>query len=78
MYKSDKQRKAYYYPHNNFIEKIWTIVPAIVLTVLVLMGFLTWRSIFYKESKTLTINQLALKLPHLSFSGIFVIQELMA
>jgi cytochrome c oxidase subunit 2 len=48
MYKSDKKRKAYYYPHNNLIEKIWTLVPALVLTVLVLMGFLTWRSIFYK------------------------------
>jgi cytochrome c oxidase subunit 2 len=48
MYKNDNKRKAYYYPHNNFIEKIWTFVPAVVLTVLVLMGFLTWRSIFYK------------------------------
>lgn len=48
FYKSTGKRKAYYYPHNNLIEKIWTLVPAVVLTVLVLMGFLTWRSIFYK------------------------------
>ncbi|WP_421946060.1 cytochrome c oxidase subunit II transmembrane domain-containing protein [Pedobacter sp.] len=48
LYKYSAKRKAYYYPHNNTIEKIWTIVPALVLTVLVLMGFLTWRSIFYK------------------------------
>ena len=48
IYKYTKKRKAYYYPHNNTIERIWTIVPALVLTVLVLMGFLTWRSIFYK------------------------------
>src|SRR5690606_14265632 len=27
------------------IERLWTIVPAIVLTVLVLFGFFTWRSI---------------------------------
>jgi cytochrome c oxidase subunit 2 len=27
---------------------VWTVIPAIVLTFLVLMGFLTWRSIFYK------------------------------
>jgi cytochrome c oxidase subunit 2 len=47
-YKSSDKRKAYYYPHNNSLERIWTIVPALVLTVLVLMGFLTWRSIFYK------------------------------
>ena len=37
--------RAYYYPHNDTIEKIWTIVPAVVLTVLVLFGFFTWRSI---------------------------------
>jgi cytochrome c oxidase subunit 2 len=48
IYKFSPKRKAYYYPHNDTIEKIWTIVPALVLTVLVLMGFLTWRSIFYK------------------------------
>jgi cytochrome c oxidase subunit 2 len=48
LYRYNGNRKAYYYPHNNTIEKIWTIVPALVLTVLVLKGFLTWRSIFYK------------------------------
>jgi len=48
IYKFSPKRKAYYYPHNNTIEKIWTIIPALVLTVLVLMGFLTWRSIFFK------------------------------
>jgi len=45
VYKSTGKRKAYFYPHNNLIEKIWTIVPAIVLTILVLFGFFTWRSI---------------------------------
>jgi len=48
MYRYNKERKAYYYPHNNLIERIWTFIPAVVLTVLVLYGFLTWRSIFYK------------------------------
>ncbi|PRD54826.1 hypothetical protein C5749_12770 [Sphingobacterium gobiense] len=45
IYRMRKGTKAYYYPHNDTIEKIWTIVPAIVLTVLVLFGFFTWRSI---------------------------------
>lgn len=49
IYKNSPERKAYYYPHNNTLEKIWTFIPALVLTVLVLMGFLTWRSIFYKK-----------------------------
>ncbi|RZK82047.1 MAG: cytochrome c oxidase subunit II [Pedobacter sp.] len=48
FYKNTGKRKAYYYPHNNALERVWTIIPALVLTVLVLMGFLTWRSIFYK------------------------------
>ena len=47
-YQSTGNRKAYYYPHNNALERIWTVIPALVLTVLVLMGFLTWRSIFNK------------------------------
>jgi len=48
IYKYNRNRRAYFYPHNNTIERIWTIIPALVLTVLVLMGFVTWRSIFYK------------------------------
>jgi len=44
-YRGSEKRKAYYYPHNNTIEKIWTIVPAIVLTVLVVFGFFLWRQI---------------------------------
>ncbi|WP_231389891.1 cytochrome c oxidase subunit II [Sphingobacterium pedocola] len=45
IYRMRANRKAYFLPHNDTIEKIWTIVPAVVLTVLVLFGFFTWRSI---------------------------------
>lgn len=48
IYKSNGKRKAYFYPHNNALERLWTVVPALALTGLVLMGFLTWRSIFNK------------------------------
>lgn len=44
-YRMRFKRKAYFYPHNNTLEKIWTVIPAIVLTILVLFGFFTWRSI---------------------------------
>ena len=44
-YRGSEKRKAYYLPHNNTIEKIWTIIPAIVLTILVVFGFFTWRSV---------------------------------
>ena len=45
IYRARPSRKAYFYPHNNTLEKIWTIVPAVTLTILVLFGFFTWRSI---------------------------------
>jgi len=44
-YKRTADRKAYFYPHNNRLEFFWTIIPMIALTVLVLFGFFTWRSI---------------------------------
>jgi cytochrome c oxidase subunit 2 len=44
-YRGSEKRKAYYYPHNNTIEKIWTIIPALVLTILVVFGFFTWRKV---------------------------------
>lgn len=45
IYRGSDKRKAYFYPHNNTIEKIWTVVPAVVLTVLVITGFFAWRQI---------------------------------
>jgi len=44
-YRGSDKKKAYFYPHNNTLEKIWTIIPAVVLTILVLFGFFTWRGI---------------------------------
>lgn len=43
VYKYSKKRKAFYLPHNNTIEKVWTIAPAIVLTILVVFGFFSWQ-----------------------------------
>ena len=44
-YKHSTKKRAYYLAHNNTLEKYWTVIPAIVLTILVLMGFFTWRGI---------------------------------
>jgi len=44
-YQERENRKAYYYPHNNKLELIWTVVPAIVLTVLVGFGLYYWFQI---------------------------------
>ncbi|MGI4727295.1 MAG: cytochrome c oxidase subunit II [Janthinobacterium lividum] len=45
IYRGTQSRKAYFLPHNNTIEKLWTIVPAVVLTLLVVFGSITWKNI---------------------------------
>ena len=37
-YQERDDRKAYYFPHNTKLELLWTTVPAIFLTVLVVFG----------------------------------------
>ena len=44
-YRYKKENKATYYPHNNKLELIWTIVPAIVLAVLIISGLKEWNAI---------------------------------
>ncbi len=43
QYRHREGKKAYFYPHNNMLEFVWTIIPAIVLTALVTYGFRTWN-----------------------------------
>src|SRR4051794_6058232 len=35
-------RKAFFFPHNNTMEVVWTVVPAIVLSILVVIGLRNW------------------------------------
>ena len=44
-YQYTEKRKAFYFPHNNKLELIWTVVPAIFLTVLVGLGMFYWFKI---------------------------------
>lgn len=44
-YKFRKGDKAYYYPHNNTIEVIWTVAPTIVLAALIITGLKSWNNI---------------------------------
>jgi len=44
-YQEREGQKALYMPHNNTLELIWTIVPAVTLTVLVVMGLRHWFKI---------------------------------
>lgn len=44
-YQEKENQKAFYFPHNNKLELIWTVIPAIVLTVLVGVGIFYWFKI---------------------------------
>lgn len=44
-YQEKEGRKVYYFPHNNKLELIWTVIPAITLTVLVGFGLYYWYEI---------------------------------
>ena len=44
-YKYNESRKAQFYPENLKLELIWTIIPAIVLTVLIGWGLIVWGEI---------------------------------
>ncbi len=50
-YQESDNRKAFYYPHNNKLELIWTVIPAITLTVLVGFGIFYWFKITGKAPK---------------------------
>jgi cytochrome c oxidase subunit 2 len=41
-YQYSEKRKAFYFPHDNRLEIVWTVVPAIALTVLVGFGLFYW------------------------------------
>jgi len=37
--------KAFYYPHNNKLEMLWTVVPAAVLAVIIILGLKSWNEL---------------------------------
>lgn len=44
-YQETDNRKAFYYPHNTKLELLWTTVPAIFLTILIVFGLKFWFKI---------------------------------
>jgi cytochrome c oxidase subunit II len=54
-YQESDTRKAFYYPHNNKLELIWTVIPAITLTVLVGFGIFYWFKITGEAPKNAMI-----------------------
>jgi cytochrome c oxidase subunit 2 len=66
-YQYSEKRKGYYFPHNNKLEVIWTVVPAIALTVLVGFGLMYWFQITGEAPK----NALQVEVTGKQFSWIF-------
>ncbi len=44
-YRAEKGRAALYMPHDNKLEVIWTIIPAVVMTFLVVGGLDAWNEV---------------------------------
>ncbi|MEO6963479.1 MAG: cytochrome c oxidase subunit II [Puia sp.] len=66
-YQYSEKRKAYYFPHNNKLELIWTVVPAIALTVLVGFGLMYWFQITGEAPK----NSMEVEVTGKQFNWIF-------
>ena len=41
-YRGKKSNKAYFLSHNNKLEVVWTVIPTIILTALIIFGLKTW------------------------------------
>jgi cytochrome c oxidase subunit 2 len=46
-----EERKALYFPHDNRLELVWTIVPAVVLSAIVIYGLKTWNEIMFNKDE---------------------------
>lgn len=45
QYKFDKARKALFFPHQNKLEILWTAVPSVVLSIIIIQGAVAWYGI---------------------------------
>ena len=49
-YAFDPKRTPYYFPHDNRLEMIWTVIPAAAMAVIIILGLMTWNDITGKPS----------------------------
>jgi len=56
LYRRDPERKSVYLVHNNKLELIWTVVPAIVLAAVIIYGLRTWNFIMNPEDEGTVIE----------------------
>ncbi len=57
-YRGNTSRKAYFFAHNNKLEMLWTIVPAIALAFIIIFGLKYWNEIMddAQDSNKVTIE----------------------
>ena len=48
-YRGNKTRKAFFFPDSNLLEGVWTVIPAIALSGIILYGLMTWTDIMTIE-----------------------------
>lgn len=44
-YRGNSKNKAVFYPHNNKLEMLWTVVPAVALAFIIIFGLKYWNEI---------------------------------
>jgi cytochrome c oxidase subunit 2 len=44
-YRGNSRKVAHYYPHNNKLELLWTVVPAVALAFIIIFGLKYWNEI---------------------------------
>ena len=49
-YYKRKGSKAYFFPHDNKLELIWTVIPSIVLAVIIILGLQAWNDVTSQPS----------------------------
>lgn len=60
-YSYHPDRKAYYFPHDNKLELIWTVVPAVALAFIIIFGLMTWNKITGAASDDAVVVELYAK-----------------
>ena len=56
-YRGKKNNKALYQTHNNKLEIIWTSIPAVVLTALVVFGLKTWNNVMVPDTSNAMVME---------------------
>lgn len=57
-YRYNKSRKAHFYPHNNTLEIVWTLIPAVIMAGLVFTGLRVWNKVMSDAPKDAEIIEI--------------------